>query len=278
MNVCRALVLSLAVAGFASSALADITGSVKLDGPIPTPKQMDMSTNPDCAKLHPDPVDDDTVVVNDKGNLQNVIVSIKPADGQDLGGEAPKDVVYLDQEACMYTPHVVALMAGQELRVKNSDDFMHNVHSLPEENNPVNQAQPRIDKEGIKIKPTEPETFMIKCDVHPWMKAWVGVFDHPFFAVSDEDGKFSIKTDGLKDGDYTLQAWHEKFGTTTQKVTVKGGKATADFKVKQDDKADAGQSSITATAQVTAAGQTDAECKECCSTVSRASLAAKAAK
>lgn len=272
MNV-RALILSLAVAtASASMASAQVAGTVKLDGPAPEPKKVDMSTNPDCAKLHADPVEDDTVVVDDKGNLQNVIISIKAADGQQLGsGDAPKEPVVLDQEGCMYSPHVVAMVAGQTLVVKNSDDFMHNVHSLADANPPVNQAMLK-DPKGIELKNIkEPETFMVKCDVHPWMKAWVGVFDHPYFAVSKDDGTFTFDAKGLKDGDYTLQAWHEKFGTQTQKVTVKGGKATADFKFKPDAKADAG----TANAQL-AADTKGVEC-ESCSKMTRAAILAKAA-
>lgn len=269
MNV-RALILSLAVvSASASMTWAQVSGTVKLDGPAPEPKKVDMSTNPDCAKLHADPVPDDTVVVDDKGNLQNVIVSIKPADDEELGGEASKEPVVLDQEGCMYTPHVVAMMAGQTLVVKNSDDFMHNVHTLADANPPINQAMLK-DPKGIELKNLkEPETFMVKCDVHPWMKAWVGVFDHPFFAVTNEEGKYSFDTKGLKDGEYTLQAWHEKYGTLTEKITVKGGKATADFKFKQDSKVDA------AGADAKLASDTKgAECPSC-SKVTRAALAAK---
>jgi len=256
------------VAASATCSFAQVKGTVKLDGPKPETKKVDMSTNADCMKAHADAPDDDTVVVDDKGNLQNVIVSIKPADGQELGGEAPKDPVVLDQQGCMYTPHVVALMAGQTLVVKNSDDFMHNVHSLPDANDPINQAQLK-DPVGIEVKGLKAaENFMVKCDVHPWMKAWVGVIEHPFFAVTKEDGTYSFDTKGLKDGDYTLQAWHEKFGTETQKISVKGGKATSNFKFSQDKKAAAAN---TGDAKLASAKD---ETMECCK-VTRAALAAK---
>lgn len=273
MNV-RALLVSVAIAAAsASMSWAQVTGTVKLDGPAPEPKTVDMSTNPDCAKLHANPVPDDTVVVDKDGNLKNVIVAIKPDDGQDLGtGEPPKDPVVLDQKGCMYNPHVVAMVAGQTLVVKNSDDFMHNVHSLSDDNPPINQAMLK-DPKGIELKDiTEPEIFMLKCDVHPWMKAWVGVFAHPYFAVTSDDGKYSFDTKGLKDGQYTLQAWHERYGTQTQKITVKDGKATADFHFKSDAKADAGTGNATL-----ASDKKMASCPSC-SQVTRAALAAKTIK
>lgn len=264
---CRTVVLLLAVAASGSMSLGQVTGTVKLDGPAPEIKKIDMATNPDCAKLHKDPVDDDTVVIDDKGDLQNVIVSIKEADGQELGGDVPKDAVVLDQQGCMYSPHVVALMAGQTLVVKNSDDFLHNVHSLPDQNAPINDAMPVKDEDGLKITDLKiPEIFMIKCEVHPWMKAWVGVFDHPYFAVTKDDGTYSFDTKGLKDGEYTLEAWQEKYGTVSQKITVKDGKAKADFKFSQP-KADAGNAPVKFATMLKE--------KPCCSTITRAALAAK---
>jgi plastocyanin len=258
----RRLTFLTALTLSATLSLAQVSGTVKLDGPAPEARPVDMAANPDCMKAHPNPVMDDTVVVDDKGNLQNVIVSILPADGQDLGGQASKDPVILNQKGCMYDPHVVALMAGQTLLIKNSDDFLHNVHSLSD-NDPFNQAQMK-DPDGIAITDLKtPEFFMVKCDIHPWMKAWIGVFDHPFFAITKPDGTYSFETKGLKDGSYTLQAWHEKFGTTTQKITVKDGKATANFKFSQEEKkADAGSS---------------AKPMACCN-ITRASLASAAVK
>jgi hypothetical protein len=138
----------------------------------------------------------------------------------------------------MYHPHVVACMIGQDFIVKSSDNFLHNVHALSVDNEPINVGMPAPGEK--KLAPfTAPETFKIKCDVHPWMAAWICVFDNPFFAVTGEDGKYSIDTKGLPDGDYTLDAWQEKYGDMTQKITVKDGKATSDFTFKSDEKAQA---------------------------------------
>lgn len=222
-----ALVLS---AGLCSMSSAQITGKITLDGKPPEQPPIDMSGVKECAAKHnggsvPDP----SYVVGKDGGLANVIVSIKKEEGADLGGEAKKDPVTLDQKGCMYEPHVLAMQVGQDLIVKNDDEFMHNIHSLAQTNPAFNFAQPNKDP-GKKVDEAmkAPEYFRIKCDVHPWMSAFVGVFDHPFFAVTKDDGTFSIDTKGLKDGDYTIELWHEKLASDTpaeEKVTVKDGKA-----------------------------------------------------
>jgi len=220
---------ALAVAGLTSSyALADITGKVNLDGKAPEMKDIDMAAVKECASQHPDPVQEQTVIADDKGNLGNVIVAIKKEEGKDLPGEASKEAAVLDQHGCMYEPHVLAIMTGQEFKVKNDDSFLHNVHSLATTNPPFNFGQPNKD-EGKSVDPMKAaEYFRVKCDVHPWMNAYIGVFEHPFFAVTKPDGTFAIKTAGLPDGDYTVTFWHEKFASDTpaeEKVTVKDGKA-----------------------------------------------------
>ena len=224
----RLAVAALALAGMGSFAMADITGKVNLDGKAPEMKDIDMAAVKECASQHPDPVPEQTVVADDKGNLANVIVAIKKEEGKDLPGEAPKEAAELDQHGCMYEPHVVAMMTGQEFKVKNQDAFLHNVHSLSTVNPPFNFGQPNKD-DGKPVEPMKAaEYFRVKCDVHPWMSAYIGVFEHPYFAVTKPDGTFSIKTAGLPDGDYTVTFWHEKYASDTpaeEKVTVKDGKA-----------------------------------------------------
>jgi hypothetical protein len=221
-----ALVVGVARAG-------DITGTVKLDGQAPAAEPIDMSAVPDCNNLHPDPVNKEDVVANDKGMLKNVVLSIKKDEAPDLpAGEAPKEAAVLDQQGCTYHPHVLALMTGQELMIKNSDPFLHNIHTLSSVNPAFNKAQPSKN-DGEKVdSPKAPEVFHVKCDVHPWMSAYMAVFDHPYFAVSDENGKFDIKN--VPDGEYTVHAWHEKLGEQDQKVTVKDGKGTIDFSFKPE--------------------------------------------
>jgi len=229
-----AMLAAAACAALSMPVFADVTGKVTLDGKAPEPKQIDMSGVKECNDQHPDPVNEETVVAGDKGELKNVIVSIKKEDSPDLAGEVPKTPVILDQKACQYTPHVLPMMAGQEFLIKNDDPFLHNVHSLAQTNPTFNFGQPNKD-EGKKVDPMKAaEYFRVKCDVHPWMSAYIAVFDHPYFATTGDDGSYTIK--GLPDGDYTLTAWHEKFGTQEQKITVKGGKTEkpADFSFKAE--------------------------------------------
>jgi hypothetical protein len=225
--------LALAVGMCASPfAFGDITGKVTLDGKPPEMKDIDMSGVAECAKMHPDPVQEQTVIVDDKGDLANVVVAIKPEEGKSLGGEVPKEPAVLDQHGCMYQPHVLAMMTGQEFVVKNDDNFLHNVHSLSVINPAFNFGQPTKDA-GKKLEPLKAaEYFPVKCDVHPWMRAYIAVFENPYFAVTKEDGTYDIKTAGLPDGDYTLTFWHEKYADDpdnlpTEKITVKDGKAEA---------------------------------------------------
>jgi hypothetical protein len=279
----RSILCSLALTAACSTlSFAQITGTVKLDGKAPEMKPIDMSGVKDCAARHADPVPEETVVASDKGELKNVIVYLKTEEGQTVAGDASKEPAVLDQEGCMYTPHVVAMMAGQTLVIKNSDPFMHNVHSLAEVNPAFNQAQPNVDKDGIKVDNIKsPEVFHVKCDVHGWMSAYVGVFDTPYFATTGDDGKYTIKADQLPDGEYTFVAWHEKFGKNEQKVTVKDHKATADFTVKAEA-AQANPAGLPVTeiklASMTKDGAKGEGCEkgECCSEANRANLAKKA--
>lgn len=239
MKRTAAIAAALAM-GVASVAFAEIKGKVTLDGKAPEMKEIDMSAVKECAAQHADPVTEPTVVADDKGNLANVIVAIKKAEGQDLPGEVPSEPAVLDQQGCMYEPHVVAMMAGQEMAVKNSDPFLHNVHALSTINPPFNFGQPTKDEEGKKLgadAPKAEEYFRVKCDVHPWMSAYIGVFEHPFFAVTKEDGTYEMKTEGLADGEYTVTFWHEKFASETpaeMKVEIKDGKAEANHAFKAE--------------------------------------------
>ena len=221
LSTLSAVALSAAVG---SASYGQVSGSVKLEGKAPARNPVPgLAQNPECSKLHKQPVLDETVVVDKEGNLANVIVFLKGAKGP-----APKDPVVIDQKGCQYIPHVVSVSVGQPLHASNSDALLHNVHTLPEVNEPTNMAQPaKTPETGAPLKPLKAaEFFKVKCDVHPWMSAYVGVFDHPFHSVSGEDGAFEIPTEGLKDGDYEVGAWHEKYKELKgPKVTVKGGKA-----------------------------------------------------
>jgi plastocyanin len=200
-----------------------ITGIVRLDGKAPPRRPItNMTAVKDCAALHPDPPLDETVVADDAGNLANVVVFLTGANLPH--GPMAKEPVVLEQKGCQYVPHVLDITVGQTVVAKNDDGFLHNVHTLPEANEPSNMAQPTKQTDKLKaIK--SPELFKVKCDVHPWMSAWIYAFDHPYHSATAEDGSFEIRTDGLADGQYAIVAWHEKYKQSTpQMVTIKGGK------------------------------------------------------
>ena len=192
MNVRTLLAAAAMSVGFVSFAAADITGKVKLDGKAPDAKEIDMSGVAECKAAHTDPVYEEHVVADEQGNLANVVVYIKADDAAALGGEIPKEAAVLDQKGCMYEPHVLAMMVGQELKVKNDDPFLHNVHSLAQTNPAFNFGQPNKDPGKPVDPPKAAENIKVKCDVHPWMSAYIVVLEHPFFGVSKEDGTFMM--------------------------------------------------------------------------------------
>lgn len=207
---------------------ATVSGKVNFTGTKPTAKKIRMDAEKYCVEQHGGhPVDVEEVIVNDNGTLANVFVWIKEGLG-DRAFEAPTQPAELDQKGCLYTPHVLGVMAGQTLDVVNSDDTTHNVHPQPQNNPEWNISQPPKAEKIAKVFAREETMIPIKCNVHPWMKAYVGVVKHPFFGVTGKEGTFEIK--GLPPGEYTIAAWHEKYGTTEQKVTVGPKEAkTVDF-------------------------------------------------
>ena len=194
-----------------------LTGKVLFEGTAPTPIPIKMDADPVCLLKHKDGATSEEVVVNPNGTLKNVFVYVKEGlQGQKF--EAPKDPVVFDQNGCHYNPHIFGIMVNQPLQILNSDGTLHNVHALPKSSKEFNLGMPI---QGMKLtqKFTAPEIMVkIKCEVHPWMTAWGGVLDHPFYAVTGDDGTFTIKD--LPPGEYVLEAWHEKYGTQTATVKV----------------------------------------------------------
>ncbi len=222
------ILTAMAVGCLVSTALiaGEITGKVVFKGKAPAESRINMNADPVCKKAHPNAVFGEEVVVNKNGTLKNVLVYIK--DG--LAAKAypvPSQKLLFNQEGCEYKPHVLGIMAGQELDIKNSDNTLHNVHSLSKLNPQFNRAQP-MKNMVMTEKFTKPETFKVKCEVHPWMGAYIGVFSHPFFAVTGDDGSFTIRD--VPAGEYTVEAWQEKYGEKTAKLKVEAsGKATLEF-------------------------------------------------
>ena len=208
--------------------LWSIAGVVTFAGEVPPRSRVDMSSVPECARHHPGGVPDESLVVHN-GRLANVVVSVRPANGQELGDTPPVQPALLDQKECRYQPHVLAMRVGQPIVVSNSDPLLHNVHALSLENPPFNFGQPTIDRGRNLGAMKAAEVFKVKCDFHPWMLAYVHVFEHPYYAVTQEDGRFAIPP-GLPDGRYMLVAWHERLGEQLMAVNVRREKAgRADF-------------------------------------------------
>lgn len=199
---------------------ASVSGKVSFAGTPPAPEKIKVSADPYCQKEHKEGLERKTVDVKD-GGLKDVFVYVKS--GVTGTYPAPTEAVELDQQGCMYKPHVVALQIGQPLKIKNNDETLHNIHPRPTVNQEFNIGQPRKGMESIKSFDKKEVMIPVGCDVHPWMRSYISVLDHPFFAVTDADGKFEIK--GLPAGEYEIEAIHEKLKNTTGKITVKDGES-----------------------------------------------------
>ncbi len=204
----------LAVAAGASS----ITGTVTFEGKAPTLKPLAMDADPACAKKHSAPVPNEMLVLGSGNTMGNIIVWVSKGLPAGKTWPAPKTPVVMDQDGCQYKPHAMGIMVGQTYKILNSDGVLHNVHALPHVNPAFNKPMPPTLKETTTTFAKPEPVFQVKCDVHPWMTAYIGVFTHPFFSVTGEDGKFTIS--GLDPGTYELTAWHERLGTQTATVTV----------------------------------------------------------
>ena len=205
----------------------DITGTITLKGTAPAAKEITpIKDDPNCAAMYPGALPKTMFyVVGANGELADVIVSLKGISGQSTGASATPAV--LDQKGCLYTPQILAVQTGQKIIVKNSDPCVHNVHVTPTANPEANQVQ-MPGGADLTFTFDKPEPFLkFKCDVHPWMFAWVSVFDHPYFAVSGADGKFTIKN--VPPGKYTLEAAHRKLGTQTADIEVKADGTAQNF-------------------------------------------------
>jgi plastocyanin len=204
-----------------------VAGTVKFDGTAPKFKEIKMDADPLCAAQHTTPVLPQTLVLGDGNTMGNVFVYVKS--GLKSGTTpAPTSDVVIDQKGCQYHPHVAAVQVGQPVKILNPDGTLHNVHALSKVNPEFNAAMPKFRTEITRTFDKAEPMFAVKCDVHPWMGAWLAVMPNSFFAVTKEDGKFSI--DNLPAGTYEIEAWHEKLGKKS--ATVKVGDsdtATADF-------------------------------------------------
>ena len=211
-----------------------ISGVISFDGTPPAPRKIDTVADPVCGQKNPNLMTDDTIV-ND-GKLANTFIYVK--EGTVEGGKKLTDYSWptpsgektLDQNGCHYAPHVMGIQVNQKLKITNSDNTQHNIHPTPKLNPEWNQTQPNGAPPLEKSFARAEQMIPVKCNQHPWMKAYIGVMRHPLFDVSGENGSFQIK--GVPPGSYTVVAWRE--GATpeekTMQVTVSAnGDAKADF-------------------------------------------------
>jgi plastocyanin len=215
-----------AAAAPAAGTGGSIAGKVSFEGTAPAAQKVKLSADPKCAAMHKDGLERQTIHVTD-GGLGEALVYVK---GTVPGSyPAPAEPVVLDQKGCDYTPHMLAMQAGQSIKIRNSDDTLHNIHPKPQQNTEFNIGQPRQNMESIKSFDKAEVGIPVGCDVHPWMRAYISVLAHPFFAVTKADGTYEIK--GLPAGEYEVEVFHGKAKGSSQKVTVKDGAAKLDFSV-----------------------------------------------
>jgi plastocyanin len=207
-----------------------VTGKVSFEGTAPKAKNLDMSANPVCMRAHPAGEKSEEVVVNPNNTVKYAFVWVKTG-VPDKQWQVPTTPIVLDQSGCMYKPHVIGVMTGQQIDIKNSDPTNHNIHPLPTVNQEWNESQPPGSGDKMQSFARQEVMIPVKCNIHNWMRSYIGVVSHPFFAVTGDDGAYTIK--GLPPGNYTIEVWHEKYGTQDLPVTVGAKESkTLDFTIK----------------------------------------------
>jgi plastocyanin len=194
-----------------------ITGTATFTGTVPNLKPLSVAAEPVCAKKH-ETVPNEMLVLGAGNSMANVMVHVVSGLPAGKTWPVPTTPVTMEQNGCQYKPHVMGIMVGQTFKVLNDDGILHNVHALPKVNQTFNMAMPPTRKEATATFGKAEGMFVIKCDVHPWMQSYMGVFGDPFFAVTGPDGKFTIAN--LPAGTYEVEAWHERLGTQKATVTV----------------------------------------------------------
>jgi plastocyanin len=220
---------AIAVSPNVAFAASSVTGTVTFTGTPPPPRPLDMAADPACAKKHSTPALNEMLVLGKGNTMGNILVFVSKGLPSGKTYPAPSAPAVLDQNGCQYKPHVQGIMVGQAYKILNSDGILHNVHALPKINKQFNMPMPANRKEASATFDKAEPVFQIKCDVHPWMIAYVAPFTHPFFAVTGADGKFTIPN--LEPGTYEITAWHERLPAQTATVVVPAtGSKTQDFK------------------------------------------------
>lgn len=220
-NFLRNLTVAVVVLASSGAFAGAITGKVVYEGKVPPAisKPIDTSGDPACAAHAGDkPPVNEVLVLGEGQTMANIIVKVTAGLPEGKTWEAPAEPAIMTQAGCQYAPHVTALQLGQKLKVLNPDGILHNVNCQPKLNRAQNRAMPKNLTEIEFDFDQAEDPFRFKCDVHPWMMAYCTVIPHPFFDVTEKDGIFTIE--GLEPGEYEIEAWHERLGTQTAKVTV----------------------------------------------------------
>jgi len=226
IKIIGTLVISVCMSvGFAG----DVKGKITFDGKAPKMKPLRMDADPVCVANSDIKPRKEWLILDENNGVKNVLVFVKESKSGSLADnyDTPKEAAVIDQKGCVYVPHVLGVMVGQQLDILNSDGTLHNIHALPKVNKEFNKAMPRSKKQMSVTFDKVEAPFKVKCDVHPWMGAFLGVFDHPYFAVTDDSGSFTISN--LPPGKYVVEAWHEKLGSQTVDLTVDESGATQNF-------------------------------------------------
>ena len=210
--------VALSISPGVAFAASTVTGTITFDGKPPALKPLTMDADPACAKKHTAPVPAETLVLGNGNTMGNIMVWVSKGLPAGKTYPAPTTPVVIDQNGCQYKPHVMGIMVGQPYKILNSDGILHNIHTLSTLNPTFNKGMTATVKEVTTTFAKPEAIFHIKCDVHPWMSAYLGVFSNPFYSVTSTDGKFTIS--GLDPGTYEITAWHERLGTQTATVTV----------------------------------------------------------
>jgi len=200
-----------------ASTAGSVTGTIHFEGNAPPPKTINMAAVPVCAKQRTSPATTEEVVVGDNGTLQNVVVYLK-GDFSAYSFPRSADPVKVDQNGCIYQPHVAALMTGESLQISNSDAATHNVNAVAKRNRGWNETQAPGSSAFSQQFTREEVAVRVKCNVHPWMRMYVAVIGNPYFQVTGKDGSFTLKN--VPPGTYTLSAWHEAYGVKEQTITI----------------------------------------------------------
>ncbi len=204
-----------------------MSGRIFFKGQAPLRKPIDMRQDPACAVESKEQIYSEDVVLNPDSSLANAFVYIKEGLAQQHY-VAPVESKILDQQHCRYSPHVFGIQVGQTLKILNSDPTFHNVHAAAQKNKAFNLGMSKVERVKTRVFEQAEVMIALRCNVHPWMSAYVGVLDHPFYSATDSTGSFKLQA--VPPGEYVLAAWHEVFGALEQKIKVADNETqTVDF-------------------------------------------------